>query len=345
MADILVERNFTSGRTIFAQFSDRLVFRCLLCSDDKLFINSADSHSHHPIQPLVSDELLEAQAFYHQTGEFSCPHCDIVQLNISDLYEHLILEHLDNLGPVRCPVCVCFGGNASLVENIHLSEHIATNHCTSWEQYREKIVSCGNESDDLALFKYNIANLPFTYCGMTSSSTGSSTSAAYSANPEASDESIETDQSRIICVEPTSDFNSDRRSCGHMTQSQKHTDSPFSQILNRIFRTVQDGKSYDSIGTETAAEVFEDSDELGEDFEFLSCDESESENENEMISAMKRISGGLCNQANITCVICMEPVLDASRRRLPCAHSFHSECIDNWVREEATCPLCRKQIS
>lgn len=31
-------------------------------------------------------------------------------------------------------------------------------------------------------------------------------------------------------------------------------------------------------------------------------------------------------------------------RRLPCQHSYHSECASDWLRTKPTCPLCRKHV-
>ena len=46
-----------------------------------------------------------------------------------------------------------------------------------------------------------------------------------------------------------------------------------------------------------------------------------------------------------TCVICLDDFeTGQSIRRLPCGHNFHSECVDTWLRKNATCPNCRAPI-
>jgi hypothetical protein len=45
------------------------------------------------------------------------------------------------------------------------------------------------------------------------------------------------------------------------------------------------------------------------------------------------------------CPICVEDyTLESTLRKLPCNHMIHKECIDNWFKINATCPMCRKSI-
>merc|ERR1712070_17554 len=48
-----------------------------------------------------------------------------------------------------------------------------------------------------------------------------------------------------------------------------------------------------------------------------------------------------------TCSVCYEPVGEGTReaRKLPCGHSLHRECLDGWLKENRTCPVCRKEVS
>lgn len=50
------------------------------------------------------------------------------------------------------------------------------------------------------------------------------------------------------------------------------------------------------------------------------------------------------------CSICLEQLtepqrFDCSVRCLPCLHSFHRNCINNWLQHNSTCPVCRSDIN
>ena len=46
------------------------------------------------------------------------------------------------------------------------------------------------------------------------------------------------------------------------------------------------------------------------------------------------------------CVICLAPLCVTEMvRRLPaCGHLFHVICVDRWLHQQATCPLCRTAV-
>ncbi|XP_006257042.2 E3 ubiquitin-protein ligase RLIM-like [Rattus norvegicus] len=45
------------------------------------------------------------------------------------------------------------------------------------------------------------------------------------------------------------------------------------------------------------------------------------------------------------CSICITPYTQNSKIRvLPCFHEYHDKCIDRWLSDNSTCPICRKQI-
>ncbi|KAL5256337.1 hypothetical protein ACHWQZ_G011533 [Mnemiopsis leidyi] len=45
------------------------------------------------------------------------------------------------------------------------------------------------------------------------------------------------------------------------------------------------------------------------------------------------------------CPICLEEFVDKVKiRRLRCIHNFHIKCIDQWLKKNMICPVCRKSI-
>jgi len=46
------------------------------------------------------------------------------------------------------------------------------------------------------------------------------------------------------------------------------------------------------------------------------------------------------------CVICQDGMEGGQRVRvLPCDHTFHTECIDRWLSEHQTCPMCKREVT
>jgi hypothetical protein len=43
------------------------------------------------------------------------------------------------------------------------------------------------------------------------------------------------------------------------------------------------------------------------------------------------------------CIICLDEV-EKEWRELECHHRYHKQCIENWIKVKARCPLCMKQI-
>ncbi|XP_059956489.1 E3 ubiquitin-protein ligase RLIM-like [Mesoplodon densirostris] len=51
------------------------------------------------------------------------------------------------------------------------------------------------------------------------------------------------------------------------------------------------------------------------------------------------------NDALNACSICLTEYTENSKLRiLPCSHEYHIHCIDRWLSENSTCPICRRQV-
>jgi len=56
-------------------------------------------------------------------------------------------------------------------------------------------------------------------------------------------------------------------------------------------------------------------------------------------------SGESENESARTCSICMEQYAGGEEvKTLPCLHCFHSACVDHWLREHHTCPVCKHSL-
>lgn len=46
-----------------------------------------------------------------------------------------------------------------------------------------------------------------------------------------------------------------------------------------------------------------------------------------------------------TCAVCLEEYERGDvRKMLPCWHGFHASCIDRWLGENASCPVCKNEV-
>lgn len=46
-----------------------------------------------------------------------------------------------------------------------------------------------------------------------------------------------------------------------------------------------------------------------------------------------------------SCCICLARYGDDEEvRELPCSHVFHVDCVDKWLKINATCPLCKSEV-
>lgn len=53
-------------------------------------------------------------------------------------------------------------------------------------------------------------------------------------------------------------------------------------------------------------------------------------------------AGMKASEDELTCSVCLEQVNTGELiRTLPCLHQFHMNCIDPWLRQQGTCPVCK----
>ncbi|XP_057522424.1 E3 ubiquitin-protein ligase SDIR1 [Amaranthus tricolor] len=50
-------------------------------------------------------------------------------------------------------------------------------------------------------------------------------------------------------------------------------------------------------------------------------------------------------EEELTCSVCLEQVnIGELIRSLPCLHQYHANCIDPWLRQQGTCPVCKFKV-
>ncbi|KAL2945610.1 E3 ubiquitin-protein ligase SDIR1 [Bienertia sinuspersici] len=56
-------------------------------------------------------------------------------------------------------------------------------------------------------------------------------------------------------------------------------------------------------------------------------------------------SSKVSSEDELTCSVCLEQVnVGELIRSLPCLHQYHANCIDPWLRQQGTCPVCKYKI-
>ncbi|XP_059529046.1 E3 ubiquitin-protein ligase RLIM-like [Myotis daubentonii] len=51
------------------------------------------------------------------------------------------------------------------------------------------------------------------------------------------------------------------------------------------------------------------------------------------------------NDTSKVCIICITEYTEGNKLRiLPCSHEYHVHCIDRWLSDNSTCPICRREV-
>ena len=60
-----------------------------------------------------------------------------------------------------------------------------------------------------------------------------------------------------------------------------------------------------------------------------------------------RFQAGASAESSGDCIVCLLEYEDGDemRRLLPCNHRFHKACIDPWLADHETCPVCRQIVA
>ncbi len=56
----------------------------------------------------------------------------------------------------------------------------------------------------------------------------------------------------------------------------------------------------------------------------------------------RKTGGSKCSKS---CCICLEKITKENSVALPCAHVFHSDCINKWININPSCPLCKQSVN
>jgi len=59
-----------------------------------------------------------------------------------------------------------------------------------------------------------------------------------------------------------------------------------------------------------------------------------------------QFQGKKANEEENSCICCMSDYENGDElRRLTCFHSFHKDCIDEWLKENHKCPICKIDLN
>ncbi|XP_051121891.1 E3 ubiquitin-protein ligase SDIR1-like [Andrographis paniculata] len=66
------------------------------------------------------------------------------------------------------------------------------------------------------------------------------------------------------------------------------------------------------------------------------------EKKQESANANANAKAAASDEDDLTCSVCLEQVNGGELvRTLPCLHQFHMNCIDPWLQQQGTCPVCK----
>jgi len=73
---------------------------------------------------------------------------------------------------------------------------------------------------------------------------------------------------------------------------------------------------------------------------------SDTEEEKMNIESQEKLNEKKEDESKKMCVICISEWKNNQHiRKLPCKHEFHSKCIDKWLKQKRSCPICRGEVN
>ena len=50
------------------------------------------------------------------------------------------------------------------------------------------------------------------------------------------------------------------------------------------------------------------------------------------------------SESSTECTICLLTYTEETKKTTECCHTFHTECLDRWLQNNTSCPLCRSKL-
>ncbi|KAI7742389.1 hypothetical protein M8C21_033275 [Ambrosia artemisiifolia] len=76
----------------------------------------------------------------------------------------------------------------------------------------------------------------------------------------------------------------------------------------------------------------------------MTTDNKEYDNSGGILAAGTQNERAIAGEDAVCCICLAKYTDDDLLRELPCTHFFHTECVDRWLKMNASCPLCKFEI-
>ncbi|KAI3792713.1 hypothetical protein L2E82_06601 [Cichorium intybus] len=79
-------------------------------------------------------------------------------------------------------------------------------------------------------------------------------------------------------------------------------------------------------------------------YKFKKNNKQETNSEGGILAAGTEKERAISGEDAVCCICLAKYANDDELRELPCSHFFHVECVDKWLKINATCPLCKTEV-